>query len=84
MPWLGIYELPITLAQATALTASDITISSDIGVNYGPVTVTGSGTSYTITLAQPIKKADRVTITIARRHRDINPSARRTAGRFQR
>ena len=37
---------------------------SAIGVNYGPVTVSGSGTSYTITLAQPINAADRVTITI--------------------
>jgi hypothetical protein len=34
------------------------------GINYGPVTITGSGTSYTITLAQPISSADRVTITI--------------------
>ena len=34
------------------------------GTNYGPVTVSGSGTSYTITLAQPINAADRVTITI--------------------
>ncbi len=38
---------------------------SAIGVNYGPVTVSGSGTSYTITLAEPIDQADRVTITIS-------------------
>ena len=54
----------ITLAQATTLAAGDVTVSSAIGANYGPVTVSGSGTSYTITLAQPINKADRVTITI--------------------
>ena len=64
MPWLGIDQLPITLSQAETLTAADVTVSSAIGVNYGPVTVSGSGTSYTITLAQPINKADRVTITI--------------------
>ncbi len=32
--------------------------------NYGPVTVSGSGTSFTITFAAPIAKADRVTVTI--------------------
>ena len=35
------------------------------GIKYGPVTVTGSGTTYTITFARPIAKADRVTISIA-------------------
>ena len=32
--------------------------------NYGPVTISGSGTSYTITLDHPINAADRVTVTI--------------------
>jgi Dockerin type I domain len=32
--------------------------------NYGPVTISGSGTSYTITFAQAITTADRVTVTI--------------------
>ena len=32
--------------------------------NYGPVTISGSGTTYTITLATPINLADRVTVTI--------------------
>ena len=64
MPWLGIDQLPITLSQAYTLTAADVLISSAIGVNYGPVTVSGSGTNYTITLAQPINAADRVTIII--------------------
>jgi hypothetical protein len=65
MPWLGIDQVPIALAQATSLAAADVTVSSAIGANYGPVTVSGSGTSYTITLTQPIEAADRVTITIA-------------------
>ena len=64
LPWLGINRFQITLSQAQTLTPADVTVSSAIGVNYGPVTVSGSGTSYTITLAQPINAADRVTITI--------------------
>ena len=64
LPWLGIDSLQVTLSQAQTLTPADVTVNSAIGVNYGPVTVSGSGTSYTITLAQPINAADRVTITI--------------------
>jgi Dockerin type I domain len=64
MPWLGIDKMSITLAQATSLSSGDVTVSSAIGVDYGPVTVSGSGTSYTLTLAQPINQADRVTISI--------------------
>jgi hypothetical protein len=64
MPWLGIDVIDLTLTQAETLSASNVTISSAIGANYGPITVSGSGTSYTITLAQPINKADRLTISI--------------------
>jgi hypothetical protein len=64
MPWLGIKQLQITLGQAQTLTADEITVNSAVGVNYGPVTVSGSGKSYTIILGQPINAADRVTITI--------------------
>jgi len=64
LPWLGINRLQVTLSQAQSLTPADVTVNSAIGVNYGPVTVSGSGTNYTITLAQPINAADRVTITI--------------------
>ncbi len=64
LPWLGIDQVSITLSQSETLAASDVTVTSAIGVNYGPVTVSGSGTSYTITLAEPIDQADRVTITI--------------------
>jgi hypothetical protein len=65
LPWLGIQRVQITVATAAALAAADVKVSSATGVNYGPVTVSGSGVSYTITLAQPINHADRVTITIA-------------------
>jgi Dockerin type I domain len=64
MPWVGINQVPITLAQATTLAPSDVTIKSARGINYGPVSISGSGTSYVITLAQPISAADRVTLTI--------------------
>jgi predicted outer membrane repeat protein len=65
MPWLGINRLQITLNEPASLSAGDVSVSSAIGVNYGPVTVSGSGTSYTITLAQPINQADRVWIIVA-------------------
>ncbi len=64
LPWLGIDELTITLSEAETLASGDVTVTSAIGVNYGPVTISGSGTSYTITLAQPINEADRVTFAI--------------------
>jgi hypothetical protein len=56
--------LQITLNQAATLSAGDVTVTSAANNNYGPVTISGSGTSYTITLAQPINAADRVTIAI--------------------
>jgi hypothetical protein len=64
LPWLGIQQVSITLAQATTLTAGDITVTS--ARSNGPVnfTLSGSGTSYVIILTQPITTADRVTITI--------------------
>ena len=64
MPWLGINRLALTLGQSQTLTPDDVTLNSAIGTNYGPVTVSGSGTSYTITLAQPINAGDRITMTI--------------------
>ncbi len=64
LPWIGINRVQLTLNQPTTLSAGDITVAGSSGINYGPVTVSGSGTSYTITLAQPINTADRVTITI--------------------
>jgi hypothetical protein len=62
LPWSGIQRFEITMTQP--LTAADVTVNSATGVNYGPVMISGSGPNYTITLAQPIDAADRVTITI--------------------
>jgi hypothetical protein len=64
LPWLGIDKLSITLNQAATLSPSDVTVTGIIVANYGPVTISGSGTSYTLTFAQPIDAADRVTVTI--------------------
>ncbi len=65
LPWLGIDQFQITLNQPDTLTAADVTVKGLKVKNYGPVVISGSGTSYTITLARRIKVADRLTITIA-------------------
>ena len=65
MPWFGINRLMITFNQPVTLTAAEVSIASARGINYGPVTVTGSGEAYTITLSQSVTKPDRVTITLA-------------------
>ena len=64
LPWLDIKTLTITLSTAETLTPADVTVSSTSKTNYGPVTLSGSGTNYTITLAKPISQADRVTFKI--------------------
>jgi subtilisin family serine protease len=66
LPWVGLNRLDITLSHAAVLTSAHVSVSSAVGASYGPVTVTGSGTTYTIMLAQPITlMADRVTVTIS-------------------
>ena len=64
LPFAGISQLAITLNQAAVLTAADVSVTGITVASYGPVTISGSRTSYTITLAQPIAAADRVTVTI--------------------
>jgi hypothetical protein len=64
LPWLNINKFAITLSQAASLSPSDVTVTGIKVANYGPVTISGSGTQYTITLAQPISAADRVTVSI--------------------
>ncbi|HEX4793401.1 MAG TPA: dockerin type I repeat-containing protein, partial [Humisphaera sp.] len=65
LDWVGINKLTITLSQPATLSASDVSVTGIKIANYGPVTISGSGTSYTITFAQAINAADRVTVTIA-------------------
>ena len=57
---------PPSTGPLLTLTPADVTLHRALGgTSYGPVSVSGSGTSYTITLAHPISTADRVTIAIA-------------------
>jgi hypothetical protein len=64
LPWLNINQLTITLSTAEPLTPADIIVSSTSHSDYGPVTLSGSGTDCTIMLSQPITVADRVTIKL--------------------
>ena len=52
------------LGSPEPLSASDVTVTGRSVADYGPVTIDGSGATYTITLARPINAADRVTVTI--------------------
>ena len=65
LPWFGINRIGITLSNPATLVGGNVTVTSAVGIKYGPVTISGSGTNYVITLAQPINTADRVTFTIA-------------------
>jgi len=65
LPWLNINRIAITLSQSADLNPGDVSVTGITGGNYGPVTISGSGTSNVlITLSKPISAADRVTITI--------------------
>jgi hypothetical protein len=64
VPWLGLKTLSIGLSTAERLTPLDVSVTGSSGINYGPVTLSGSGTDYTITLKEPISQLDRVMITI--------------------
>jgi Dockerin type I domain/Right handed beta helix region len=65
IPWLGIDKLQIAFNEPETLTSAEVTLTGVKGTNYGPVTITGSGETYTIILARPITKPDRVMIVIA-------------------
>ncbi len=64
MPWVNLNAITITLSAAETLSPGDVSVTGISVANYGPVTISGSGTSYTITLAQAVSKADRVTVTV--------------------
>jgi hypothetical protein len=64
LPWYGINKLQITLSQSESLSSGDVSVTGISVASYGPVTISGSGTNYTITFAQAITTADRVTVTI--------------------
>ena len=64
LPWMGINSIAITLSAPATLAAGDVSVTGITVANYGPVTVSGSGTNYVLTFAQPINAADRVTVSI--------------------
>jgi hypothetical protein len=64
LPWLNVSQIQVTFNEPVSLAAGDISVTGLSVASYGPVTVAGSGFTYTITLSQPIGAADRVTITI--------------------
>ena len=66
LPWLNIDRLTITLNRAiSSLSAADITVSGVTVANYGPVTISGSGQSWIITLSKAITDPDKVTVKLA-------------------
>jgi RHS repeat-associated protein len=76
LPWPNMNTLSITLSQAAPLNPGDVSVTGLLVANYGPVTISGSGTSYTITFNQAITAADRVTLTLG------NPSITTFTGRL--
>ena len=66
LPWFNINQIALTLSQPANASPGDVTVMGITGGSYGPVTISGSGTStILITLAKGITSADRVTLTIA-------------------
>ena len=65
IPWFNINRISITLDRSIAsLSPADVSVTGVVGGNYGPVSVTGSGSTWTITLLKTIASADKVTVTI--------------------
>ncbi len=66
LPWFNINRIAIVLAQAATLTPADVSVTGITGGNYGPVSISGSGTSsILITFDKAIAGPDLVTITIS-------------------
>lgn len=64
LPWSGLQQFQITLDVPAILQSSDVSAMGSNGVSYGPVTITGSGNTYTLTLAHPVTTAERLLLTI--------------------
>ncbi|QEH31554.1 Calx-beta domain protein [Aquisphaera giovannonii] len=80
LPWFNIDRIVVTLSEAVALTAADVSVRG-LKADYGPVTLSGVGTTtVTVTLAKPVAAADLLTLKIGndrvvayRRRIDILP-----------
>ena len=67
IPWLNVNKLTLTLSQSiTSLSAADVTFKSAAGLSYSVASISGSGTNWTVTLANSgIVSPDKLTVTIA-------------------
>ncbi len=63
--WFNINSGTVTLDRSIpSLSPADISVIGSVGGNYGPVTVSGSGTTWVITLAKVIADAEKLIVTI--------------------
>ena len=63
--WFNISSITITLDRSIpSLAPADVSVIGSVGGSYGPVRITGSGTTWVITLAKVIANADKVIETI--------------------
>jgi len=67
IPWLGVNKITLTLDNPIAsLVAGDISFRSAVNLSYSVQSISGSGTSWTITLANNgIVSPDKLTVTVA-------------------
>jgi hypothetical protein len=67
IPWLNVNKLTLSLTQSIAgLSAGDITFRSGAGLTYTVAGISGSGTAWTITLANGgVVRPDKLTVSIA-------------------
>ena len=67
IPWLGVNKITLTLNNPIAsLSAGDISFQSAAGLSYSVQSISGSGTSWTINLANGgIVNPDKLTVTVA-------------------
>jgi hypothetical protein len=75
LPWLNVSSISLTLSSPATLLPIDVSLAGYRGINYSPVSVSGSGTNYTITFARPVSQAERLTITITNGY--VQPYTRR-------
>jgi hypothetical protein len=65
LPWLNVSSISLTLSSTATLLPGDVSVTGVTVANYGPVTISGSGTNYTITFGQKVSVADRVTVSVS-------------------
>jgi hypothetical protein len=64
LPWEGINQFLITFSQSQQIRSSGVTITSALGLQNGPVIVSGANKSFQIILGRAINEADKVTVSV--------------------